>query len=166
MGDPVSQFFAGSQIFLPCMIRQAAGQYYTERLPNVTNVPKNTLGPIRYRGVGRVCFLPPLFCPTKFVKSSDQFFERKARRRRKNFEVPFFKKLTFLGKFNGQCPHDEKSAAQAKNLGTPFLHAGGTRKFFRPIFHFRPTKFSFWSHTPLKKFGDNVWLGLTSSKTL
>ena len=56
---------------------------------------------ICYRGVGRVCFLPPLFCPTKFVKSSDQFFERKARRRRKNFEVPFIKKLTFLGKFNG-----------------------------------------------------------------
>ena len=56
---------------------------------------------IRYRGVGRVCFLPPLFCPTKFVKSSDQFFERKARRRRKNFEVTFFKKLTFLGKFYG-----------------------------------------------------------------
>ena len=56
---------------------------------------------IRYRGVGRVCFLPPLFCPTKFVKSSDQFFERKARRRRKNLEVHFFKKLTFLGKFNG-----------------------------------------------------------------
>ena len=57
---------------------------------------------IRYRGVGRVCFLPPpLFCPTKFVKSSDQFFERKAHRRRKNFEVTFFKKLTFLGKFYG-----------------------------------------------------------------
>ena len=60
-----------------------------------------TLAAIRYRGVGRVCFLPPLFCPTKFVKSSDQFFERKARRRRKNFEVTFFKKLTFLGKFYG-----------------------------------------------------------------
>ena len=47
---------------------------------------------IRYQGVGRVCFLPPLFCPTKFVKSSDQFFERKAWRRRINFEVTFFKK--------------------------------------------------------------------------
>ena len=29
--------------------------------------------------------------------------------------------------------------------------------FLREIFHFRPTKFSFWSNTPLKKFGgDNV----------
>ena len=56
---------------------------------------------IRYRGEGKVCFLPPLFCPTKFVKSSVQCVEKKARRRRKNFEVPFLKKLTFLGKFNG-----------------------------------------------------------------
>ena len=56
---------------------------------------------IRYRGEGRVCFFtPPLFCPAKFVKSSDQFFGKKARRRRKNFEVPFFKKLMFLEKFN------------------------------------------------------------------
>ena len=38
---------------------------------------------------GRVkyVFYPPLFCPTKFVKSSDQFSERK------NFEVPFFQKI-------------------------------------------------------------------------
>ena len=47
-------------------------------------------------------FFTPLFCPVKFVKSSEQCFGKKSRRRRKNFEeVPFFKKLTFLGKFNG-----------------------------------------------------------------
>ena len=107
---------------------------------------------IRYRGEGKVCFLPPLFCPTKFLKSSDQCFGKKARRRRKNFEVPFFKKLTFLGKFNGfkrffsgfQCLHDEKSPPQAKNLGTPFFARRRRAKNF-------PTKFSFWSDTPPEK---------------
>ena len=31
---------------------------------------------IRYQGEGRLCFLTTLFCPTKFVKSSYQFFEK------------------------------------------------------------------------------------------
>ena len=128
------------------------------------------LGPIRYRGVGRVCFLPPLFCPTKFVKSSDQFFERKARRRRKNFEVPFFKKLTFLGKFYGfyrfltvflrfsVAPQRKKPAA-GKKFGNPFFCAPEAReKFSDPFFIFVRPDFHFGPIPPLKKFGDDVCL--------
>ena len=44
---------------------------------------------------GRVEYV---FYPPSFVRP---IFRKKARRRRKNFEVPFFKKCTFLGNFNG-----------------------------------------------------------------
>ena len=55
---------------------------------------------IYYRGEGRVCFYPPLLSD-QICKIIRPIFRKKCRRRRKNFEVPFFKKLTFLGKFNG-----------------------------------------------------------------
>ena len=45
-------------------------------------------------------FYPPLLSDL-ICKIVRPIFQKKARRRRKNFEVPFFKKLTFLGKFNG-----------------------------------------------------------------
>ena len=81
--------------------KSCAGGYSSDKCYNNFLSKWLWVSAIRYRGVGRVCFLPPLFCPTKFVKPSDQYFQRKARRRRKNFEVTFFKKLTFLGKFYG-----------------------------------------------------------------
>ena len=124
------------------------------------------IGCYAYVFEGRVEYVftpPPLFCPTKFIKSSDQFSERKARRRRKNFKVTLFQKidvfrkiLRFLAVFNGflallQCLHNEKARRRRKIWEPLFLCAGGTRKIFRPILHLRPTKFSFWSDTPPEK---------------
>ena len=112
---------------------------------------KAILMSIRYRGVGRVCFLPPLFCPTKFVKSSDQFSERKARRRRKNFEVTFFKKLTFLGKFYGFLAafsaSTTKKARHRQKIWECLFCARRTKQF--------PANFSFSSETP-----SSPWINL------
>ena len=49
---------------------------------------------------GKVCFLL-LLLSDQICKIIRPLFRKKARRRRKIFEVPFFKKLAFLGKFNG-----------------------------------------------------------------
>ena len=85
-------------------------------------------------------------------------FLKKGRRRRKNFGVSFFQILTFffenLSVSSGfQCLHNEKSSAQAKNLGTTFFAHRRRAKNF-------PTNFSFWSENPLKKFGDNIMVRL------
>ena len=49
---------------------------------------------IRYPGEGKVCFFPPLFCPTNVSKKKPAAGEKILR-------SLFSKKLTFLGKFNG-----------------------------------------------------------------
>ena len=71
---------------------------------------------IRYRGDGKVCFLPPPLLSYQICKIvRPMFLKEKARRMRKIFEVTFFKKMTFLGKFNGflrfSVPLPRKKAA-------------------------------------------------------
>ena len=115
----------------------------------------------RHRGGGEVCFWPPLLWPRTFVKSTEDFFKKKARRRRKIFGVPFFKnytvfenvkKLTVFSGFNGfltifsgfQCLHNEKKPGAGEKFGNPFFCAPKARQNF-------PRTFSFSSEGPPKK---------------
>ena len=64
------------------------------------NGEKKCLAIIRYRGEGKVCFYPPpLFCPTKFVKSSDQCVEKQHGAGEKVLRSFFSKKIDVPDQF-------------------------------------------------------------------
>ena len=101
-------------------------------------------------------FLTPPSLTDQFCKTDQPIFRKKAQRRRKIFGVPFLKNLTILGKnfekLTVSVPPQRKKARRRRKIWELFfLRAGGAPKIFRELFHFRP-------RTPLKKFGDDVWM--------
>ena len=111
------------------------------------------------KGGQSMFFTPPLLSDL-ICKIVRPIFQKKARRRRKNFEVPFFKKLTFLGKFNGfqrfltvfqrfSVPPRRKKPGAGEKFGNPFFCAPEARQKFSEDFFI-------FVRGPPKKFGDNI----------
>ena len=97
-------------------------------------------------------FLTPLLWPRTFVKSTEDFFEKKPAAGEKFLGSLFSKIWRFLEKISKNylflkvfsASTTKKSPAQAKNLGTPFFARRRRAKNF-------PRTFSFSSEDPPKK---------------